>query len=159
MVAVVLLAAVFLVRNRVLDGELPSVSHRDNSKRPSSDVRPPSQVTKGATPIVMTVDLAPFSPSRGEDANSVEPIRLPAESLRLVFLMPTGAEPGEYRVRLVKPQDEVVADTRSVARLRDGVTSFELEVDLKPLAGNRLRLMIQPSGLSWREFPLIVGTL
>jgi hypothetical protein len=147
--------AAIMVLNHTERGALPSVSRRQNVES-ASPVPPPSPPPQLALPIAMTVDLAPFSPTRGEEPIPAKHIQLPPKWIRASFLMPIGSEPGEYDVRLLRSNNEGVLETRTVARLEDGITSFQVELHLEELSQNRLKLMIRPAGLGWRTFPVFV---
>lgn len=153
----ILWVAVILVQNHTGRSGLPNVSRKQNVE-PASPMTIPlqSQPPQVAEPIAMTVDLAPFSPTRGEQPIPAKHIQLPANWIRASFLMPIGSEPGEYNVRLLRSNNEVVLETRTVAGLHDGITSFQVELHLEELNQNRLKLMIRPAGLGWRTFSVLV---
>jgi hypothetical protein len=156
----ILWVAVILVLNHTRRSGLPSVSRQQNVEPASpSSVPPPSPPPQVAVPIAMTVDLAPFSPTRGEEPMPAKHIQLPPKWIRASFLMPIGSEPGEYDVRLLRSDNEVVLKTRTVAGLDDGITSFQVELHLEELSQNQLKLMIRPAGLGWRTFPVSVERL
>jgi hypothetical protein len=109
------------------------------------------------TPFAMTVDLASFSPTRGEEAkNSPNKIHLPPKLLRVSFLLPVGMEPGEYALRLEDSAGIVLKDAHLPGRLKNGVTSVEVDVDFSAASRGSFSLMIRPPGLSWRTFPILV---
>ncbi len=151
-VAGILLMAAFLVRKYAGQSELPSVSQQPSIKQSPPTQTPPAPVL----PIAMKVDLAPLSPTRSDTSRIPAKVTLPAKLLRTTFLMPIGYEPGEYSVRLLKPNEEALLDTRASARMKDGITSFEVELHLELLSRSRLTLMIRPPGLGWRTFPIFV---
>ena len=158
MVIGIVLAVALFVRKQVVESERSIVPQQQVNGRPSPPEVPPSSRTAGPTaPLAVIVDLSPFSPVRSEQAKAVGHIELPPKLLRVTFLMPIGSEPGEYRVRLTKQENEALVDLRSLAQFRDGVASFDLDLNLQAVPGNRLTLMIQPSGGNWRESPLVVG--
>ena len=108
-------------------------------------------------PLAITVNLASFSPTRGEEAkDSANKIHLPPKLLRVSFLLPVGMEPGEYAVRLKDSAGTVLKDTRALGRLNDGITSVEVDLDLTAASRGSFSLMIRPPGLSWRTFPVLV---
>jgi hypothetical protein len=152
----ILWVAVIMVLNHTERGGLPSVSRRQNVEPASPSTAPPSPPSQVAVPIAMTVDLAPFSPTRGEQPIPAKHIQLPPKWIRASFLMPIGSEPGEYDVRLLRSNSEVVLETRTVAGLDDGITSFQVELHLEELSQTHLKLMIRPAGLGWRTFPIFV---
>jgi hypothetical protein len=108
-------------------------------------------------PLAMTVDLASFSPTRGEEAtNSLKKIHLPPKMLRVSFLLPVGMEPGEYALRLRDSAGVTLKETHLLGRLKNGVTSVEVDLDFSAAPRGSLSLMIRPPGLSWRTFPILV---
>lgn len=110
--------------------------------------------------IPVTVNLAQFAVSRGDDSRRVRlPARLPAKRLLVTFQMPFGVEAGIYRVRLTQQSGPVMEEKTVRARFRDGVAFFELEFEAEGLAGKRVTLSVQPNGLSRREYPLLVDGL
>ena len=108
-------------------------------------------------PFRLKVDLASFSPTRG-DANvgSGKKIHFPRKLLRAQFLLPLGMEPGEYEIRFQDSTGAVPIDTAAVGRVNDGITSVELDIDLANTTQRNFTLMIRPRGSSWRRFPLEV---
>jgi hypothetical protein len=50
----------------------------------------------------------------------------------------------------------VFAERRAQGRLNAGTTSVEVEIDLAGASPGIFTLMIQPPGLSWRKFPVVV---
>jgi hypothetical protein len=108
-------------------------------------------------PLAMTVDLASFSPTRGEEAkDSPNKIHLPPKLLRVSFLLPVGMEPGEYALRLEDSAGIALKDAHLPGRLKNGVTSVEVDVDFSAASRRSFSLMIRPPGLSWRTFPILV---
>jgi hypothetical protein len=148
----VLTATVFLVRKHVRRSEEPSVSQQQTVQQSEQVAKAPAP-----PPMAMTVDLAQFSPTRSEAPSaSARRITLPAKRARITFLMPIGAEPGEYLVRLVKSNKETHIDMRAMGTTKDGVTSFDVDLQLEKLSQSRLQLMIRPPGLIWRTYPVFV---
>jgi len=105
----------------------------------------------------MTIDLASFSPTRGEEAKDApNKIHLPPKPLRVSFLLPIGMEPGEYALRLKDSAGIVLKEVHLLGRLNNGVTSVEVDLDFSTTSRGSLSLMIRPPGLSWRTFPVLV---
>ena len=154
-VLAVLFAAVRLFRHYVSGRGEPSISQEH-----PAEPRPPvaiQQTRPSIAPLAITVNLASFSPTRGEEAKGlVNRIHLPPKLLRVSFLLPVGMEPGEYAVRLEGPAGPVLEDIRAMGRLNDGITSIEVDLDLTAASRGSFSLMIRPPGLSWRKFPVLV---
>ena len=150
-----LLASVRFVWNYTRARGEPSISreHRAEPKPRVATQQAPPRIA----PLALTVNLASFSPTRGEEArDSAKKIHLPAKLLRVRFLLPFGMEPGEYAFRLKDPAGNVLKDTHAPGRLTDGITSVEVDLDLTAASRGRFTLMIRPPGLSWRTFPVLV---
>jgi hypothetical protein len=158
--AVVILAAALAAGRFALNytsrrGE-PSISHKQRTV-PESPVankqRPPL-----IAPLPLQIDLASFSPTRGDDTkdDSRHAIHLPQKSLRANLLLPVGLEPGEYAIRLQDSVGAVLIDKPIVGHMKDGITSVEVDIDLIDAHRGNFTLMIRPPGLSWRRFPVVV---
>lgn len=108
--------------------------------------------------IAMEVNLQSFSPLRGDSPeNTPKKIHLPPKALRITFLLPIGMEPGRYTVRLSDAQGVSVLDKPVTARIAGGAASFVIDLDLtESIVKTEMNLMIKPSGLSWRRYPIVV---
>jgi len=154
-VLAILFAAVRFVWNYTSRRVEPSISqeHRAEPKPPVAT----QQTRPSIAPLAITVNLASFSPTRGEEAKeSANRIHLPAKVLHVRFLLPVGMEPGEYAFRLEGPAGTVLKEIRTAGRLNDGITSLEVDLDLTAVSRGSLSLMIRTPGLSWRTFPVLV---
>jgi hypothetical protein len=158
--SLVVLAVVFVtarfIWNYTSRGGEPSISQKQPAApQPSVGTKQPPPLI---APLPIKVDLASFSPTRGDDAkdDSGNMVHLPQKLLRVNFLLPLGMEPGEYAVRLQDSAGTVIADKRAVGRINDGTTSVEVDIDLAGTSRGSLTLMIRPPGLSWRRFPVVV---
>ena len=134
-------------------------SPRDQSN--TSQVKPSVvvlQTPHPTEPLPIRVDLASFSPTRGDEAPdaSGNKVRLPKKLIQATFILPVGMESGEYAIRLQDSSGMVLAERRAQGRLNAGTTSVEVEMDLSGAAPGTFTLMIQPPGLSWRKFPVVV---
>ena len=131
-----------------------SISHVQQPKKlPSLSTDKPLPTA----PLAMTVDLASFSPTRGDEAKTApKQIHFPPSLLRVTFLLPLGMEPGQYALRLQDDGGTVLNEMNVVGRLNGGVTSITADLDLRAHSRGSFTLMLQPSGLSWRTFPVLV---
>jgi len=154
-VLAVLFAAARLVWNYTRGRGEASIS-KEHQAEPQPRVAI-QQTPPPIAPLAITVNLASFSPTRGDEAkDSGNKIHLPPKLLRVNFLLPVGMEPGEYALRLTDSTGTVLKDTRAVGRLNDGATSVEVDLDLTAASRRGFTLMIRPPGLSWRTFPVLV---
>ena len=154
-VLAVLFAAVRVVWNYTRGRGEPSMSEERRSVPPPRAASPHSPAP--IEPLAMTVDLASFSPTRGDEAkDSPNKIHLPPKLLRVTFLFPVGMEAGEYALRLKDAAGTVLKDAHLRGLLNNGITSVEVDLDLTAASRGSFSLMIRPSGLSWRTFPVLV---
>jgi hypothetical protein len=109
-------------------------------------------------PVPIRIDLASFSPTRGDDTKdySRHTIHLPRKLLRANLLLPIGLEPGKYAIRLQDSAGTLLIDKPAVGHMKDGVTSVDVEIDLVDVPRGSFTLMICPPGLTWRRFPVVV---
>ena len=150
-----LLAAVRVVWNYTRGRGEPSISQARRA-RPQPRAETP-ETSAPIAPLAMTVDLASFSPTRGEEArDSPNKIHLPLKLLRVSFLLPVGMEPGEYAFRLKDSAGIVLKEAHLLGRLKNGVTSVEVDLDFSTASRGSLSLMIRPPALRWRTFPVLV---
>ncbi len=156
-VATVFVSAVLLVRNRASDRSEPSVSQQKEVRsEPSQDQAKP-QPAVPVPPLQMKIDLAAFSPTRGDEKEVPrKAIRLPERNLRITFQMPLGMEAGEYLFQLKDSSGAVRSHARAPGHIADGTTSVDVDLDLAGAPRGRATLMIRPPGLSWRSFPSMI---
>lgn len=133
------------------------VTARRTNSPPAPQLPPTSSAQERRSQI--EVNLALFSTTRGNDSEKPqEPIHLPAKAVRVLFLLPTGMEPGAYAVRLQDAGGSAKIQRLVNVAIKDGVASFTLDVDFKPSdAGLGWRLMIRQPGLSWRSYAVTIG--
>ena len=117
----------------------------------------PRHAAPPAAPLPYRVDLASFSPTRGDAQNDSEKrVHLPQKLLKVELVLPIGMEPGQYEIRLQDSNGTIVIDKRAPGRLNGGVTSVELDIDLADAPRGNSTLMILPPGLDWRRFPAVI---
>ena len=115
------------------------------------------QRTPHITPFPLRVELASFSPTRGDAGDDSEKrVHLPQKLLRVDFILPLGMEPGDYEVRLQDSTGTGFIDKRALGRMNDGVTSVTTDIDLAGATRGRVTLMIRPPGMDWRRFPAVI---
>jgi hypothetical protein len=154
-VLAVLFAAERFIWNYTRGRGEPSIS-QERQAGPQPRVVAP-QTSAPMAPFAMTVDLASFSPTRGEEAkDSPNKIHLPPKMLRVSFLLPVGMEPGQYAFRLKDSAGIVLNERLLMGRLNNGVTSLEVDLDFSTAPKGSFSLMIRPPGLRWRTFPILV---
>jgi hypothetical protein len=115
------------------------------------------QQTPHIAPLSLKVDLASFSPTRGDSRDHSEKrVHLPQKLLRVDFILPLGLELGEYEIRLQDSKGTVFIDKRALGRMNDGVTSVTMDIDLASATRGSFTLLVRPPGMDWRRFPAVI---
>ena len=151
----VVFVSLSLARHDTATVSQPMVAKNSAPHSPTPHLGP---LPVAATPLAMEVNLQSFSPLRGDSTeNTPEKIHLPAKALRITFLLPIGMEPGRYTVRLSDAQGVSVLEQPVTARIAGGAASFVIDLDLtESIVKTEMKLMIKPSGLSWRRYLIVV---
>jgi hypothetical protein len=101
------------------------------------------------------LDLRPFSVTRGtERRQEPDPVVLPRGRISATILLPVGAEPGEYEVRLLDQDLTVRASSAGSAAIRNYVTTLEATLDGSSISSGRYQLGIRRVGGDWQMFPV-----
>src|SRR5260370_14959330 len=135
-VLAVVFAVVRFVWNNARGRGEPGISqeHRAEPQPRAATQQAPAVIA----PLAMTVDLASFSPTRGDEAkDSPNQIHLPPKLLRVSFLLPVGMEPGEYALRLKDSAGIVLKETHLLGRVNNRVTSVEVDLDFSAASRGR----------------------
>jgi hypothetical protein len=154
-VAAMLFVAARFVWNHTRRSGEPNISEGQLAKQ-----QPPVTTKQQAPPTApspLRVDLASFSPSRGDAKDDSEKkVHLPPKLLRVEFLLPLGMEAGEYEIQLQDSTGTTFIHKSALGRMNDGITSVEMDIDLSSTTRGSFTLMIRPPGLDWRRFPVVV---
>lgn len=117
----------------------------------------PSTTTSVNSSVLQTarLDLRPFSVTRGAERSAEpDPVALPRGHVKATLLLPVGAEPGEYEIRLLDDQRLVLrASSTGSATIRDYVTTLDTTIDLSSVAAGRYQLGLRRTGGEWQMFP------
>lgn len=160
--AILLITAAAVTSSRFVhfgtSGQSRVVTATRSNSAPGAEV-PPAPPAQTELPSQVEVNLALFSTTRGNAPEKAqEPIHLPAKAVRVLFLLPTGMEPGAYAVRLQDAAGSAKIQRQVSVVIKGGVASFTLDLQFKPSdAGRGWRLMIRQPGLSWRSYPVTIG--
>jgi len=103
-----------------------------------------------------TLDLRPFAVTRGGAPRpKPDPLVLPRAHVRATFLLPVGAEPGPYEVRVLAEHLSVGATATGRATIRDYVTTLVADLDLAwlPRRGS-YELSVRREGGDWQSVPV-----
>jgi hypothetical protein len=103
-----------------------------------------------------TLDLRPFSPTRGAGEKASPPFELKREIVALTLYLPVGLDAGRYDLRLMDDQFQQRLTETVSATFSDHVVRIDTKLDLRSLPPGRYVLALRPAGEDWRTFPLVV---
>lgn len=122
----------------------------------TSHLSKPAQGLNNQTSLVTAyLDLRPYAVSRSDElASDVKPLVLDRKRQRLTIVLPVGAEPGKYQVRLLDNNLIGVVSGTGAALMEDGKTVLSVELDLSGLPAGPHSLALHREGESWKTFPV-----
>jgi hypothetical protein len=110
--------------------------------------------TSDAAVVAATIDLRPFTVMRGDTQSPLSPsIVIPRARLDATIVLPLGAEPGSYEMRLVDDVPSVRAQATGEAEIRDSMTMLHTTLDVAPLPAGAYHLEVRRVGGEWRRVP------
>lgn len=118
--------------------------------------RAPVQPTSGSPTQVANLDLRPLAVTRSEDQKSVKPLEVPRGRVNATILLPVGASPGVYEVRILDGDLRVRASARGSAAIRNYVTTLEAPIDVSNVDVGDYQLTLRREGGDWQMFPVRV---
>ena len=111
------------------------------------------QTSDGAV-VATTIDLRPFTVMRGDTQSPPpESIVIPRGRLDATIVLPLGAEPGSYEVRLLDDAPSVRAQATGDAEIRDSMTTLHTTLDAATLPAGAYHLEVRRTGGEWRRVP------
>jgi hypothetical protein len=116
------------------------------------------QPSSGAISADLTarLDLRPYAVTRSDERRTEpNPVVIPQGRVTATILLPVGAEPGEYEIRLLDQDLALRASSTGSAAVRDFVTTLETTIDLSSVATGKYQLGLRRSGGEWQMFPAL----
>ncbi len=103
------------------------------------------------------LDLRPLAVTRSEDRKvDAAPLEVPRGRVNATILLPIGASPGVYEIRILDKDLTARATSRGSADIRDFVTTLETGIDASALEPGDYQLTLRREGGEWQMFPLRV---
>ena len=103
------------------------------------------------------LDLRPLSVTRSEDRKpEAPPLELPRGRVNATILLPVGASPGAYEVRILDRDLRARATAKGSAEIRNFITTLEAAIDVTALEPGEYQLTLRREGGEWQMFPLRV---
>ena len=126
---------------------LRRTDHADREARPSAPAA--SQTAR--------LDLRPLAITRSEDRKPEAPsLEVPRGRVNATILLPVGASPGAYDVRILDRDLRARATARGSAEIRNYITTLEAAIDVTALEPGEYQLTLRREGGEWQMFPLRV---
>jgi hypothetical protein len=124
----------------------------DRSAPPPST--PPSAQVAGQS---ARLDLRPLAVTRSEDRKpDAPPLEVPRGPVEATILLPVGASPGVYEIRILDKDLTARATAKASADIRDFVTTLEARIDASTLEPGDYQLTLRRESGEWQMFPLRV---
>ncbi len=108
----------------------------------------------GSAPEVASLDLRPLAVTRSEAQKSAEALEVPRARVNATILLPVGAPPGAYEVRILDRELRVRASAMGAAEIRNYITTLEAAFDTTGLETGDYQLTLRRQGGEWQMFPL-----
>ena len=108
----------------------------------------------GSAPQVASLDLRPLAVTRSEAQKSAEALEVPRARVNATILLPVGASPGAYEVRILDGDLRVRASAMGAAEIRNYITTLEAAFDTTGLETGDYQLTLRRQGGEWQMFPL-----
>jgi hypothetical protein len=124
--------------------------------RRSDGISAPAPPTSGSPTQVASLDLRPLAVTRSEDQKSVKPLEVPRGRVDATILLPVGASPGVYEVRILDRDLRVRASASGSAEIRNYITTLEAPIDVTNVEVGDYQLTLRRDGGDWQMFPLRV---
>jgi hypothetical protein len=83
-------------------------------------------------------------------------LEVPRGRVNATILLPTGASPGVYEIRILDKDLTARATSKGSADIRDFVTTLEADIDASALEEGDCQLTLRREGGEWHMFPLRV---
>jgi hypothetical protein len=139
-----------------------SVALMRQSPAPESAPTKASSPTTAPSPapssqvFAATLDLRPFSSTRGAGKKAAPSLELRREVVALTLYLPVGLEEGTYDLRVMDDQLQKRLTQTVLAKFSDHVVKIDTSLDLRSLPRGRYVLALRPTREDWRTFPLVI---
>ena len=109
-----------------------------------------NQITQTAV-----LDLRNWSVARGVEPNpEAKPLEISHKISRLDIYLPVGSSEGQYDIRIATPSGESLVTASAIAKLKNGVTALQVEMNLSSVSPGTYVLQIRKPSLEWSSYPL-----
>lgn len=105
--------------------------------------------------VATTIDLRPFAVMRGAaQSPPPSPIVIPRARVDATIVLPLGAEPGTYEVRLRDKAQSIRVTVIGDAEIRASATTLRVPLDTAALPAGAYQLEARRAGREWLRFPV-----
>ena len=109
-----------------------------------------------AAPQVASLDLRPLAVTRSETQKSAGALEVPRGRVNATILLPVGASPGVYEIRILDSDLRVRASATGMAEIRNYITTLDATLDMSDLEVGDYQLTLRRDGGEWQMFPMRV---
>ena len=107
--------------------------------------------------LTARLDLRPYTVTRGDERPAEpDPVVIPQGRVAATILLPVGAEPGDYEIRLLDQDLSLRASATGSAAIRDYITTLEAVIDSRSIAPGQYQLGLRRVGGEWQMFPALL---
>jgi hypothetical protein len=85
-----------------------------------------------------------------------KPYYLDRDHEALTVQLPIGSRAGEYEFQLRTPSDQVILTRSATATIQQGVTSFQLKIDLRSLQPGQYKMQVRQVPFEWQYYPVVL---
>ena len=112
---------------------------------------------KQRQPVAAVLDLRDRSFSRGAESNlAVPPLEIDRNVSRLQVYLPLGSADGTYEMSITTEEGSPVLTGNGIARVKAGITSLTLDVNLSSGWSGLYVLQFRKVGSEWNSYPIRV---
>jgi hypothetical protein len=147
MAAAIAIVSIALVRQSPAP---PPQAAETKTIAPAPSAPPPEEIS------IATLDLRPFSPTRGEGKKGRPTLELKRGIVELNLYLPPGLEEGKYELRVLDDQFQTRLTQAVSATMSNYVVKIQTKLDLRSFPPGRHQLALRPEGEEWRTFPLVL---
>ena len=117
---------------------------------------PPSAQEQKPAEVQVVLDLRKRGVARGENNNQDGGLDVPKGRLKLSIYLPIGSGEGDYEVRILGRQNQVLIAAKGKAQMQGHLNVLTVEANTSTFEAGSHSLAIREVGWGWNRFPLKV---
>lgn len=105
--------------------------------------------------VPRTIDIVSMTRSLSGGGGK-KPFYLNRDREVLTIQLPVGSRAGQYEFQLRSPADQVILTKSAIAKINQGVTSFQVRADLTGLQRGQYKMEVRQVPYDWEYYPVLV---